>query len=498
MKKLLFYFVFFFISINTTVCQTTYFNNIYIFNNIHLTSGQSIILSDSIYNVAASAIDTTGLLKILLCNTDTSNGNIINKKLIGWGYNNFYLGYSGCFQKTSDNNFVVVGVKHDTVQSTAFLMKVNSNFDTLFFKEYVDTTFKYLEFQQGKETYDKGFILVGTLPGTGTYDQNIVVLKTDSVGNEQWRKIYNWGGVEYARNVIQTPDGGYLLGCYTYNTNYLSGDGIILKLDTFGNIEWSRNVGGPNRDGVPVIALAKDSNYIIATAYAYSTIWGADASELKIQVLKLNKLNGDTIWVRQYDTISTANAVSMVKELDNGNILIMGSAFTENSGIWFGTSWILKLNSNGDSLLYRRFWKYNDEHTNNNTAYDFCVTNEKSIVICGEVKQDTAYNYLWLAKMDSLGCLQPGCDIVGVVEIKADIVELTVYPNPANNSITFNTDMYKDFKLTIFNAIGQTILQKQLATSNTTLNIQSFQQGMYYYTLINNKGKVLSGKFVKE
>jgi len=58
--------------------------------------------------------------------------------------------------------------------------------------------------------------------------------------------------------------------------------------------------------------------------------------------------------------------------------------------------------------------------------------------------------------------------------------------------------MYKDFKLTIFNAIGQTILQKQLAASNTTLNIQSFQQGMYYYQLINDKGKVINGKFVKE
>ena len=58
--------------------------------------------------------------------------------------------------------------------------------------------------------------------------------------------------------------------------------------------------------------------------------------------------------------------------------------------------------------------------------------------------------------------------------------------------------MYKDFNVTIFNAIGQTVLQKQLITSNTTLNIQSFQQGMYYYTLINDKGKVISGKFVKE
>ena len=86
--------------------------------------------------------------------------------------------------------------------------------------------------------------------------------------------------------------------------------------------------------------------------------------------------------------------------------------------------------------------------------------------------------------------------IVGINEIGKE--NINVFPNPATNSITFNTGMYKDFNVTIFNAIGQTVLQKQLATSNTTLNIQSFQQGMYYYTLISDKGKVISGKFVKE
>jgi hypothetical protein len=83
----------------------------------------------------------------------------------------------------------------------------------------------------------------------------------------------------------------------------------------------------------------------------------------------------------------------------------------------------------------------------------------------------------------------------GINEVEKENVK--VFPNPASNSITF-TGISKDLKLTIFNAIGQTVLQKHLATSNTTLNIQSFRQGMYYYTLINNKGKVISGKFVKE
>ncbi|MFZ4401403.1 MAG: T9SS type A sorting domain-containing protein [Bacteroidales bacterium] len=76
--------------------------------------------------------------------------------------------------------------------------------------------------------------------------------------------------------------------------------------------------------------------------------------------------------------------------------------------------------------------------------------------------------------------------------------QFSIFPNPVTNAITFNTGMKQDFNLIIFNSIGQTVLQKRITVSNTTLNIHSFKQGVYYYQLINEKGKMISGKFVKE
>ncbi len=58
--------------------------------------------------------------------------------------------------------------------------------------------------------------------------------------------------------------------------------------------------------------------------------------------------------------------------------------------------------------------------------------------------------------------------------------------------------MYKDFQLSVYNSKGQVILQKEFTSGNNTVYIQNFKRGMYYYTLINNKAKVISGKFVKE
>jgi len=119
------------------------------------------------------------------------------------------------------------------------------------------------------------------------------------------------------------------------------------------------------------------------------------------------------------------------------------------------------------------------------------------------INQDPLTTLLRCYSDTSIGYYNTGivsnCDSI-ITNVKEEYITdyIQVFPNPSTNSITFNTGMFKDFKLRIFNAIGQTVLQKQLTSSNTTLNIQSFQQGMYYYQLINEKGKVISGKFLKE
>ena len=76
--------------------------------------------------------------------------------------------------------------------------------------------------------------------------------------------------------------------------------------------------------------------------------------------------------------------------------------------------------------------------------------------------------------------------------------QLKLYPNPVVDYLYIEHLQTQNTIINLYNSFGQCVLQKHLTTSNTILNIQSFQPGMYYYTLINNKGKVISGKFVKE
>lgn len=86
-----------------------------------------------------------------------------------------------------------------------------------------DKTFggnSYDYFHSVLQTADGGYLLAGgssspisgdkTTPNKGI--QSFWVMKTDAAGNKQWEKTYGGDGVEVLRSIIQTQDGGYLLG----------------------------------------------------------------------------------------------------------------------------------------------------------------------------------------------------------------------------------------------------------------------------------------------
>ena len=82
--------------------------------------------------------------------------------------------------------------------------------------------------------------------------------------------------------------------------------------------------------------------------------------------------------------------------------------------------------------------------------------------------------------------------------------DLIIYPNPANNKITFD---FKDFTkaqildIEIYNAVGMKVKRVHFNTNSQTktINIKDFNSGIYYYRIIlkTTKFQVYSGKFVK-
>lgn len=97
------------------------------------------------------------------------------------------------------------------------------------------------------------------------------VVKLNRCGTIQWQRTLGGSGYESARDIIQTPDGGYIVLGETNSTDggVIAGFGgtkdiWLLKLDASGNLQWQKRYGGNGLDIGNHIHPLADGNYLIA------------------------------------------------------------------------------------------------------------------------------------------------------------------------------------------------------------------------------------------
>lgn len=125
------------------------------------------------------------------------------------------------------------------------------------------------------QTADGGYLVGGhsnsTVGGNIAvpHPNDIAILKLDSSGNIEWQHTYGgtWG--EYLADIKSTPDGGYVFVASTASSdgnvtfNHGNYDFWVVKLDASGNIQWEKTYGGTKADEAKSISLTSDGGYII-------------------------------------------------------------------------------------------------------------------------------------------------------------------------------------------------------------------------------------------
>lgn len=118
----------------------------------------------------------------------------------------------------------------DTSESVA------PRFDKFFIKYFGDTGDQFGE--DVALAADGGYILVGTsdpdrsrIDNENTGDEDIILIKTDSLGNEEWTQIIDIAGsTDFGKAVIPIVD-GYLVAGETLNADF---DGVYFRVDLMG------------------------------------------------------------------------------------------------------------------------------------------------------------------------------------------------------------------------------------------------------------------------
>jgi hypothetical protein len=107
-------------------------------------------------------------------------------------------------------------------------------------------------------------------------------------------------------------------------------------------------------------------------------------------------------------------------------------------------------------------------------------------------------------KVDSLGCLIPGCHLTDATEETGQAVpRLAIYPNPASDFLNFQLrgiPFIKDATFRVVNLAGKVVEEIGVVNAQATVTIPvgAWPGGAYFLQCLENDAVICSEKFVKQ
>lgn len=444
---------------------------------------------------------------------DEAGQPLVVNKMTG-GLSSFYVGWANCSQRTSDGGLIIGGSNYrpDDLQNT-MLYKFDANGDSSWVSEFASGNGQSLIGRQAIQVNDGGYVVCGEQAETGVIDGFLI--KTDDHGNEQWRRYY--GGPDYwdfATTVDTTADEGYFTGGQS-QASPVNKQLWVQRLDVVGDTVWTTKWGSAYDEPNAHLTTKASGNPVIASAWGYAP----EFDLTRCYMAELDQEDGSLVWEREYGPIVYSAVLLTGKEVRPGEGHIAGG-FTFPNNDNFNQGVLLRTADNGDSLWMRNYFYYDSLMTDGVGQFkDVVPTNDGGFIACGytwgsytgptppEYSQD-----VWVVKVDSLGCIVPGCDDFStVVTVQATNLmhALSVYPNPVSLSngserttvkvtLPAGSPFLEDLQLRLVSSDGREVLVQKATNGENELSLRGLAAGIHYIHLTSGRTWLSGAKLVVE
>ena len=456
---------------------------------------RGIVCSGDDYICLVGTDDADNIWKSFVIMKLNKYGVVLQQKLYTQQGHNYYAGsVGGTLKESNDGNYIYAYHANGNGVSYSSLVKFNNELDTLWKRNYT-TELDYTNILNCSLTSDNGYILCGRIKPESSDYMDFLLLKTDSLGNEEWLKMYGTTWSEHGQNVIQTPDGGYLIGGYFWKPGVdHSLDAMVVKTDSLGNEEWTKYYGNPDvDDDMAFVALADDGNYLVATVYG-EYIVTSEARAGKLAIYKVDQ-NGNTISMEKHHPLRRMMFIKNFKKIDN-SYLATGWSDVDTISLFNSGGWLYKFDNNLDSI-WRREYQYFDDYVDVNYLYDFAQSPDNGYVAIGQANEAFTQSNMWVIKLDSMGCDTPGCINTVIDEglIVNGVERLRVWPNPAGERFQvsgFKFQVGGTKVLRFYNSQGVKVEEVEVpeGAESVEVDVSGYGKGLYFLQYVHS-GEVL-------
>ncbi len=223
-----------------------------------------------------------------------------------------------------------------------------------------------------QQTSDSGYILAGLTSSFGAGNQDFWLIRLDTNGDSIWTKTFGGNSYDACYSALQVSDGGFVLAGYTNSFGAGDRDFWLVKSDENGDSLWSRTFGGSGSDVCQVVQQTSDGGYFLA---GYSSSFGSTGN---FWLMKTDS-NGDSLWSQVYGGGEQELCFSAQQTSDNGFIL---AGFTYSFGTGFRKNfWLVKTDSLGNQLWNRAYGGSEEEW-----CYSVLQASDGGFIMAGYVR----------------------------------------------------------------------------------------------------------------
>jgi len=463
------------------------------------THDHGFIVVAGVYSNDGDILNNHGEQDVLLIRLDSNNNQLWQKT-----YGGSLDEGPSCILETSDHGFVFVAgteshdgdVTMNHGDNDIWVVKIDSIGDIQWQKTF------------GDSTYDEGISIIQNAAGNfvvlgwlsdADWDADFCLLNLDPSGNLVWQKTYGGSDTDWGYQVIQTLDGGYMLSGWTLSTdgdvtgNHGEEDAWLIKTDGSGNMQWQRTYGGSYLDELTNVVQLPSGAYVFASISESDDgdVQGNFSLSEQFWVVKIDA-TGNIVAQKCYGGTGWDEPYRILLTPDQG-FVIAGMTASNDSDVTGNHGdfdcWTLKLDSNLDKQ-----WAVCSGGSDEDLAYGICSLSNGDYVLTGYVYSndgDVSGNHA--GGYTDVWTFRLSGNANGIDE-NEQAGAMQLYPQPAHEvmNVRYHSNVPGSATITISDLSGRNLLNENINSrrglNNFKVSLDQFKPGAYLFTLKTDEG----------
>ncbi|MGB9770982.1 MAG: T9SS type A sorting domain-containing protein [Candidatus Kapaibacteriota bacterium] len=346
---------------------------------------------------------------------------------------------------------------------------------------------------------DGTYFVTGNTESYGTQQggSDAWLLKLNSNLDTIWTKTYDFGYAEEAKSIIPFNSGNYLMlvnsttgqmGFPPFYTNFakvllINSSGNVLKTLTFNNdtINYFINAR-PTSDGGAILIGSTGVN-------DNSVPYGGR----NIFIVKLNA-NADTVWTKIYGGYGKYDGGLDIIQDNDGTYY--AACYTQTQYVDSVDNWyLMRLDAQGN-IIYSNCLIHKKD---NDDPVSILKASDGTLVIAGHINANSNPGQSWdLGNSDICVAKLDTNFVTGIQEQVLNKLSFTIYPNPFTAQATLHTDqILENATLRIYNIYSQKVKEiTNIYGQTITLQRNNLPSGLYFVQLLHDNNVITNAKLI--